>query len=46
MPWILLHIARTRSRELFVLVALMAAVGTALRLGRRCSASRSRWGPF
>ena len=29
-PWILLHIARTRSRELFVLVALMAAVGTAL----------------
>ncbi len=30
MPWILLHIARTRSRELFVLVALMAAVGTAL----------------
>jgi CPA2 family monovalent cation:H+ antiporter-2 len=30
MPWILLHIARTRSRELFVLVALVAAVGTAL----------------
>ena len=30
MPWILLNIARTRSRELFVLVALMAAVGTAL----------------
>jgi monovalent cation:H+ antiporter-2, CPA2 family len=29
-PWVLLHIARTRSRELFVLVALMAAVGTAL----------------
>lgn len=29
-PWILLHIARTRSRELFVLVALVAAVGTAL----------------
>jgi len=29
-PWILLHIARTRSRELFVLVALLAAVGTAL----------------
>jgi CPA2 family monovalent cation:H+ antiporter-2 len=29
-PWILLHIAKTRSRELFVLVALMAAAGTAL----------------
>jgi CPA2 family monovalent cation:H+ antiporter-2 len=29
-PFILLHIARTRSRELFVLVALMAAAGTAL----------------
>jgi CPA2 family monovalent cation:H+ antiporter-2 len=30
MPLVLLNIARTRSRELFVLVALVAAVGTAL----------------
>jgi CPA2 family monovalent cation:H+ antiporter-2 len=29
-PWVLLHIARTRSRELFVLFAVMAAAGTAL----------------
>jgi CPA2 family monovalent cation:H+ antiporter-2 len=30
MPWMLLTIAKTRSRELFVLLALLAAVGTAL----------------
>ena len=44
-PWLLGQVARTGSRELFMLAVLAVALGDRRRRRRCCSASRSRWAP-
>ena len=45
-PWILERIAGTGSRELFTLRRAGDRAGRGVRLGRCCSACRSRWARF
>ncbi len=45
MPWLLTHIAHTRSRELFILAVVAAALGTAFAAAE-LSTCRWRWPHF